>query len=77
MGALKDVVLLIIVASGIVGVCCIASGVRMYLRITKIYTIEGICDDDVKDLAYINMILGVLLLIVSLAIVVWVYGITL
>lgn len=35
MGALKDVVLLIIVVSGIVGVCCIASGVRMYLDITN------------------------------------------
>lgn len=77
MGVLKDVVLLIIVISGIVGVCCIASGIRMYLRITKIYAIEGICDDDVKDLAYINMILGVLLLIVSVVTGIWVYSIRL
>lgn len=78
MGALKDVVLFIIVVSGIVGVCCIASGVRMYLEITrkKIYASDGVCDD-IKDLAFINMILGVLLLIVSVVIGIWIYGIRL
>lgn len=77
MGALKDVVLIIIVASGIVGVCCIASGVRMYLEMKKNgCTVDEICDG-IKGLAHINMILGVLLLIVSLATGIWVYSITL
>ena len=76
MGALKDVVLLIIVASGIVGVCCIASGVRMYLDITnnRSSVLEGVCDD-IKCLSYINMSLGALLLIVSIVIGIYVYGV--
>lgn len=76
MGALKDVVLLIIVASGIVGVCCIASGARMYLDITnkRGSVLEGVCDD-VKCLSYINMSLGALLLIASIVIGICVYGV--
>lgn len=76
MNTLKDVVLLIIVVSGIVGVCCIASDVRMYLDITnkRGSVLEGVCDD-VKCLSYINMSLGALLLIVSIIIGIWVYGI--
>ena len=62
--------------SGIVGVCCIASGVRMYLGITnkRSSVLEGVCDD-VKCLSYINMSLGALLLIVSIVIGIWVYGV--
>lgn len=76
MDALKDVVLLIIVVSGIVGVCCIASGVRMYLDITnkRGSVLEGVCDD-VKCLSYINICLGALLLITSIVIGICVYGI--
>lgn len=73
MGVLKDIVLLITVASGIVGVCCIASGVRMYSK-KKIYATEGVYDD-IKGLAYINISLGVLLLIVSVVIGIGVYGV--
>lgn len=76
MDALKDVVLFIIVSSGIVGVCCIASGVRMYLDITnKRGSVLGVVCDDVKCLSYINMSLGALLLIVSIVIGICVYGI--
>lgn len=75
MGVLKDIVLLITVASGIVGVCCIASGVRMYSK-KKISATEGVYDD-IKGLAYITISLGVLLLIVSVVIGIWVYGIRL
>ena len=75
MGVLKDIVLLITMASGIVGVCCIASGVRMYSK-KKIYAKEGVYDD-IKGLAYINISLGVLLLIVSVVIGIWVYEIRL
>lgn len=75
MGVLKDVVLLIIVISGIVGVCCIASGIRMYSK-KKIYAIEEVYDD-IKGLAYINISLGVLLLITSVVIGILVYGIRL
>lgn len=76
MGALKDVVLLIIVVSGIVGVCCIASGVRMYLDITnkRSSVLEVVCDD-VKCLSYINICLGALLLISSIVIGICVYGV--
>lgn len=76
MDALKDVVLLIIVVTGVVGVCCIASGVRMYLDITndRNRVLEGVCDD-IKCLSYINMSLGALLLIVSIVIGIFVYGI--
>lgn len=76
MGVLKDVVLIIIVASGIVGICCTASGVRMYLDITndRNHVLEGVCDD-IKCLSYINMSLGALLLIVSIVIGILVYGI--
>lgn len=76
MGALKDVVLLIIVVSGIVGVCCIASGVRMYLDITnkRSSVLEVVCDD-VKCLSYINICLGALLLIASIVIGICVYGV--
>lgn len=76
MDALKDVVLLIIVVTGVVGVCCIASGVRMYLDITndRNHVLEGVCDD-IKCLSYINMSLGALLLIVSIVIGIFVYGI--
>lgn len=77
MGALKDIVLLIIVASGIVGIGCTASGVKMYLEMKKNgCTVDEICDG-IKGLAHINMSLGVLLLIVSVAIGIWVYSITL
>lgn len=76
MNTLKNVVMLIIMASGIVGVCCIASGVRMYLDITnkRSSVLEGVCDD-IKCLSYINMSLGALLLIVSIVIGICVYGI--
>lgn len=76
MNTLKDVVLLIIVVSGIVGVCCIASGARMYLDITnkRGSVLEGVCDD-IKCLSYINMSLGALLLIITIIIGIWVYGI--
>lgn len=75
MGALKDVVLLIIVSSGIVGIWCTASGVKMYLEMKKIsYAIDEICDG-IKGLAHINMSLGVLLLIVSVVIGIVVYGV--
>lgn len=76
MDALKDVVLLIIVVSGMIGVCCIASGVRMYLDITnkRSSVLEGVCDD-IKCLSYINMSLGALLLIVLVVIGIWVYGV--
>lgn len=76
MNTLKDVVLLIIVVSGIVGVCCIASGVRMYLDITnkRESVLEEVCDD-VKCFSYINMSLGALLLITSIVIGICVYGI--
>ena len=76
MNTLKDVVLLIIVVSGIVGVCCIASGVRMYLDITnkRSSVLDGVCDD-VKCLSYINMSLGALLLIASIVIGICVYGV--
>lgn len=75
MGALKDVVLLIIISSGIVGICCTASGVKMYLGIKKnSYSIDEI-SDGINGLAHINMSLGVLLLIVSVVIGMWVYGV--
>lgn len=75
MGVLKDVVLIIIVASGIVGICCTASGVKMYLEMKKnSYAIDEICDG-IKGLAHINMSLGVLLLIVSVVIGIVVYGV--
>lgn len=75
MDVLKDVVLIIIVASGIVGICCIVSGVKMYLGMKKNnYAIDEICDG-IKGLAHINMSLGVLLLIVSVVIGIGVYGI--
>lgn len=68
--------MLIIMASGIVGVCCTASGVRMYLDITnnRSSVLERVCDD-IKCLSYINMSLGALLLIVSVVIGIWVYGV--
>lgn len=73
MGALKDIVLLIIVASGIVGIGCTASGVKMYLEMKKNgCTVDEICDG-IKGLAHINMSLGVLLLIVSVVIGIGVY----
>ena len=73
MGALKDVVLIIIVASGIAGICCTASGVKMYLGMKKNnYAVDEICDG-IKGLAHINMSLGVLLLIVSVVIGIGVY----
>ena len=73
MGALKDIVLLIIVASGIVGICCTASGIKMYLEMKKNdYSIDEICGG-IKGLAHINMSLGVLLLIVSVVIGIGVY----
>lgn len=76
MNTLKDVVLLIIVVSGMIGVCCIASCVRMYLDVTnkRSSVLEGVCDD-VKCLSYINISLGALLLIVSIVIGICVYGI--
>ena len=58
MNTLKDVVLLIIVVSGIVGVCCIASGVRVYLDITnkRGSVLEGVCD----DVKFVTIVIGIL-----------------